>query len=321
MRALITGIGGQDGSYLAEHLLELGDEVFGILRRQSVAENQDYRIRHLQDRITTFYGDLLDPVSIYRILDEVRPDEVYNLASQSQVRISVDMPVFTAQVNAIGPMILLDAVKRIVPNARYYQASSSEMFGNSIDDDGFQRITTPMRPVSPYGCAKLMAFNMTKYYREGLGLRACNGVLFNHTSPRRGSNFVEAKIVKKAVEISKGLADKLVLGNIQGKRDWGHAHDYVRAMVEILRAVTMDDWVAATGKTYSVYDIVKYVFSALNIPMTCLDTANKFQRPIPIRALRGDSAPIREILGWAPIYTLWDVLDEMIGYWQQRIEV
>ena len=229
-KALITGVGGQDGSYLSEHLLNLGYEVHGMIRRHSVAQNQDSRINHITEGMKTYYGDLMDYPSIIRIMSEVQPDEIYNLGAMSHVRISFDVPAFTIQTNALGVLNMLEAYRTICPNARFYQASSSEMFGNSVDHDGVQRLTTPMNPVSPYGCAKVMGYNLVRHYRNAYKLHACNGILFNHESPRRGINFVTNKVVKTAVEIKKGLKDKLELGNMDSFRDWGHSKDYVRAM-------------------------------------------------------------------------------------------
>ena len=226
-KALITGISGQDGSYLSEYLLSLGYEVHGILRRNSVPEHQESRISRLD--VQTYYGDLMDQSSLEKVLREVRPDEIYNLAAQSHVRISFDIPQFTTQANALGVLNLLEAYKSICPEAKFYQASSSEMFGNSIDEDKYQRETTAMVPVSPYGSAKLFAYNITKVYRS-FGLKIYNGILFNHESPRRGSNFVTNKVVKAAVRIKLRLQDHLELGNIYSYRDWGHSKDYVRAM-------------------------------------------------------------------------------------------
>jgi len=222
-RALITGIGGQDGSYLTEHLLSKNYEVFGIIRRHSVAENQDTRIKYVSNKIHQLYGDLLDIPSLTRIFQESKPHEIYNLAAQSHVRISFDIPSFTIQTNALGVLNILEVYKSVVPKAKFYQASSSEMFGNSVDKDGFQRLTTPMNPVSPYGCAKLLGYNLVRHYRQAYKLWACNGILFNHESPRRGSNFVTNKVVKRAVEIKKGLKNKLELGNLDSYRDWGHS--------------------------------------------------------------------------------------------------
>ena len=201
-KALITGISGQDGSYLSEYLLSLGYEVHGILRRHSVAENQDARIQQLD--VITHYGDLTDELSLIRILQEVQPDEIYNLAAMSHVRISTDMPSFTIKTNSLGVLNMLELARLICPQAKFYQASSSEMFGNSIDEDGCQRLTTPMTPVSPYGCSKVLAFNLVRHYRAAYSKHYVNGILFNHESPRRGSNFVTNKVVKTAVQIKKG---------------------------------------------------------------------------------------------------------------------
>jgi len=266
MKALITGVNGQDGSYLAEHLLSLGYEVHGILKRNSVAENQTARLNHIFDKVTLDYADMTDMASLVRVLKEFMPDEVYNLAAQSHVRISFDQPIYTAQVVAIGTLNLLEAIRLTCPDAKIYQASSSEMFGNSLDDDGFQRETTPMHPASPYGCAKLFAYNLMRNYRHGYGMHTTNGILFNHESPRRGTNFVTNKVVKAAVKIRYGLQDKLMLGNLDATRDWGHAKDYVRAMHMIINHTEPDDFVCATGISHSVKDLVKYTFTAVDLP-------------------------------------------------------
>ena len=203
-KALITGITGQDGSYLAELLLSKGYEVHGVVRRHSVTENQDARIQHLgEKRIHSYYGDLLDYPSLCRIISQVKPDEIYNLGAMSHVRISFDIPSFTIQTNALGVLNMLEVYRTLCPQAKFYQASSSEMFGNSIDEDGSQKLTTPMNPVSPYGCAKLMGYNLVRHYRNAYNLHACNGILFNHESPRRGSNFVTNKIVKQQLRLKK----------------------------------------------------------------------------------------------------------------------
>jgi len=318
-KALITGISGQDGSYLAEYLLSLGYEVHGILRRHSVAENQDQRLRAIEDKIITHYGDMLDVPSLTRIISEVMPDEIYNLAAMSHVRISFDMPSFTIQTNALGVLNLLEVYRTVVPTAKFYQASSSEMFGNSVDEDGVQRLTTPMNPVSPYGCAKLLAFNLVKHYRNAYGLHACNGILFNHESPRRSSNFVTNKIVKTAVEIKKGIRDKLELGNLDSYRDWGHSKDYVRAMHKIINHETPDEWIVATGETWSVRDLAKYVFEKLDLNWEDYVVQNpKFMRPEELKYLKGDSDRSRKVLGWKPEYTFYTMLDEMIEEWVQK---
>ena len=254
-KALITGVGGQDGSYLTEHLLNMGYEVHGMIRRHSVAQNQDSRINHIAGEMKTYYGDLLDYPSIIRIMSEVQPDEIYNLGAMSHVRISFDVPSFTIQTNALGVLNMLEAYRTICPKAKFYQASSSEMFGNSVDSDGVQRLTTPMNPVSPYDCAKVMGYNLVRHYRNAYNLHACNGILFNHESPRRGTNFVTNKVVKTAVEIKKGLKDKLELGNMDSSRDWGHSKDYVKAMHLILNHDIADEFIVATGETHSVRDL------------------------------------------------------------------
>ena len=319
-KALITGIAGQDGSYLSELLLEKGYEVHGIIRRSSVAENQDSRIQHLQGQINTHYGDLTDYPSLVRIVSEVRPDEIYNLGAMSHVRISYDMPSFTIQTNALGVLNMLEVYRSFVPNAGFYQASSSEMFGNSVDHDGVQRLTTPMNPVSPYGCAKVMGYNLVRHYRHAYHLHACNGILFNHESPRRGSNFVTNKVVKTAVQIKKGLRDKLELGNLDSYRDWGHSKDYVRAMHLIINHHEPDEFIVATGETHSVRDLVETVFTKLGLNYRDYVTQNpKYMRPEELKYLKGDSSKAREILGWKPEYTFETLLDDMIDRWEKEL--
>jgi len=263
--ALITGIGGQDGSYLSEHLTTLGYEVHGIIRRHSVAENQDSRLKNVAGQIHTHYGDLLDYPSLARIVKDVNPDEIYNLGAMSHVRISFDMPSFTIQTNALGVLNMLEVYRTTCPKARFYQASSSEMFGNSVDEDGCQRLTTPMNPVSPYGCSKVLGYNLVRHYRHAYRLHACNGILFNHESPRRGTNFVTNKVVKTAVEIRKGIKDKLELGNLDSYRDWGHSKDYTRAMMRIINHDTPEDFIVATGETHSVRNLCEVVFTKLGM--------------------------------------------------------
>lgn len=313
MRALITGIGGQDGSYLTEHLLGLGYEVHGIIRRASVPEHQDSRLKHLKGAAPLHYGDLLDVFSLRRIFEEVQPDEVYNLASQSHVRISFDVPAFTIQTNAIGVLNMLETFRLVCPKGKIYQASSSEMFGGSIDADGFQRETTPMHPVSPYGCAKVLGFNLIRHYRVAYNLFAANGVLFNHESSRRGANFVTQKVVKGAVDIHLGLRDKLELGNMDAHRDWGHSKDYVRAMHLILQHDAPDDFVIATGKTHSVRDMCRHVFQHLKMNYRDYIVQNpRFMRPQELDRLCGDASKARRVLGWEPTYTFESMLEEMI---------
>ena len=315
-KAFITGIGGQDGSYLAEYLLELGYEVHGIIRRNSTPEHQQSRIDDIRGNIHVYYGDLLDQSSIEHLLDKIQPDEIYNIAAQSHVRISYDIPQFTAQTNALGVLNALEAYRRSCPNAKFYQASSSEMFGSSIDEDGFQRETTPMTPVSPYGCTKVFGYNIVRNYRNAYKLHASNGILFNHESPRRGSNFVTNKVVKAAVMISLGIQDKLELGNVDAYRDWGHSYDYVRAMHLIIQQDQPGDWVVATGETRSVRDMCEYVFSKLGLDYKQYVVQNeKFLRPEELPYLKGDSTKIRTELGWSPIYTFESMMDEMIEHW------
>jgi GDPmannose 4,6-dehydratase len=317
-RALITGITGQDGSYLTEHLLDLGYEVHGIVRRHSVAENQSSRLHHVNDAITRHYGDLTDEHSLTSVVRKVQPDEIYNLAAMSHVRISFDMPSFTIKTNGLGVLNMLECLRQEAPEAKFYQASSSEMFGNSVDADHYQRLTTPMTPVSPYGCSKVMGYNLTRHYRDAYRLHACNGILFNHESPRRGTNFVTNKVVKTAVDIKKGRVSQLELGNLDSCRDWGHSADYVRAMHMITNHDTARDWVVATGETHSVRDLCKYVFSALGMNYEDYVVQNeKFMRPEELTYLKGDSSDIRTVLGWQPKYTFKSMLDEMIEYWQQ----
>ncbi len=319
-RALITGISGQDGSYLAEYLLSLDYEVFGIMRRHSVVENQDERIKQIHDKITTFYGDLSDVFSIQRAMKESQPDEIYNLGAMSHVKISFDMPAYTIQTNACGVLNMLDLYRTIAPDAKFYQASSSEMFGNSVEADNTQNENTPMKPVSPYGCSKLLGYSLVRHYRHAYGLHACNGILFNHESPRRGSNFVTNKVAKTAVEIYKGKKNKLVLGNLDSYRDWGHSKDYVRGMHMMLNHKEADDFVIATGKTYSVRDLCKLVFEKLNMNYeNYVVQDDKFKRPEELNYLCGNSEKAQKILGWKPMYTFESMIEEMVDYWKEKI--
>jgi GDPmannose 4,6-dehydratase len=315
-KAFITGISGQDGSYLAELLLEKDYDVYGIVRRNSVPENQSSRIDHISELITLDYGDLLDVSSLERLIRIIAPDEIYNIAAQSHVRVSMDIPQFTIQANALGLLNILEAYKNNCASARFYQASSSEMFGRSVDEDGYQRETTPMHPTSPYGCTKVFGFNMVVHYRHAYNLFASNGILFNHESPRRGSNFVTNKVVKSAVEIKKGLRKSLPLGNLDSFRDWGHSKDYVKAMHMILNHTEPDDFVCATGVTNSVGDMCKYVFDKLG--MNYLDFVTQDERYLrseDLKYLRGDSTKLRKTFGWKPEYTFETLMDEMIEHW------
>ena len=321
-RALITGINGQDGSYLSEYLLSLGYEVHGIVRRHSVAENQNHRlVKHgSSDKVHTHYGDLLDYPSLVRIMTKVMPDEIYNLGAMSHVRVSFDMPSFTIQTNALGVLNMLEVYRTICPIAKFYQASSSEMFGNSVDEDGVQRLTTPMNPVSPYGCSKVMGYNLVRHYRHAYKLHACNGILFNHESPRRGTNFVTNKVVRGAVAIKKGLENKLELGNMDSYRDWGHSKDYVRAMHMIINHSSPEEFIVSTGETHSVRDLCRTVFSKLDLNYEDYIVQNpKFMRPEELKYLKGDCSKARDVLGWTPEYTFSSMIDEMIERWDNEL--
>ena len=314
--ALITGINGQDGSYLAEFLLERGYEVHGTLKRNSVAENQTTRLEHIFNKVTLHYADLTDLSSLIFVLQKVRPNEVYNLAAQSHVRISFDQPIYTANATGIGVLNMIEAVRLVDNSIKMYQASSSEMFGNSIDEDVFQRETTPLIPVSPYGCSKVFGYNIARNYRNSYGMFISNGILFNHESPRRGSNFVTNKVAKTAVEIKLGLRDKLALGNLNATRDWGHAKDYVEAMWMILQLDQPDDFVCATGISHSVQDLVEHVFNRLELDWEEYITVDeKYLRPEELEDLKGDSSKLREKTGWNPEYTFEQMMDEMVDYW------
>ena len=316
-KALITGINGQDGSYLAELLLDKGYEVWGILKRNSVAENQTARINdEIYPKLKLEYADLTDLASLIRVIQKVQPDELYNLAAQSHVRISFDQPLYTANATAIGALNVLEAVRMVSPNTKVYQASSSEMFGNSIDKDGYQRETTSMNPVSPYGCAKVFAYNISKNYRHSYNMFVSNGILFNHESPRRGTNFVTNKICKEAVKIKLGLSNELKLGNLDATRDWGHAKDYVRAMWEILQLDKSDDFVCATGISHSVRELCDYVFSSLDLDYKeYVAQDEKFLRPEELHDLKGDASKLVKTTNWTHDYTFESMLDEMIKYW------
>lgn len=317
-RALITGINGQDGSYLAEFLIEKGYDVFGTIKRNSVSENQTARLDKIYEEIkgNLIYADLLDVPSLLHALKISEPDEVYNLAAQSHVRVSFDQPVYTAQTTGIGTLNLLEAIRLHNPKIRMYQASSSEMFGNTIDPDGYQRESTQLNPVSPYGCAKVFSYNICRNYRNSYNMFISNGILFNHESPRRGVNFVTNKVVKTAVEIKMGLTKKLILGNLNASRDWGHAKDYVKAMWLMLQQDVPGDFVCSTGKSHTVRELVEYVFEKLELDWkNHVETDEKYLRPEELEDLKGDSSMLRNKTGWSPTYTFESMLDEMIEHW------
>jgi GDPmannose 4,6-dehydratase len=306
-RALITGITGQDGSYLAEFLLHKGYEVHGIVRRSSSFSTG--RIEHLyQDphyaaaRLRLHYGDLTDGSGLRQILTEVQPNEVYNLGAQSHVRVSFEQPVYTVQADAVGTLRLLEAIRDSNISTRYYQASSSEMFGKVVETPQTEK--TPFYPRSPYGCAKVFSFWQTVNYREAYGLFACNGILFNHESPRRGETFVTRKITRAATRIKERLQDKLFLGNLSAKRDWGFAGDYVEAMWMMLQQSQADDYVVATGETHSVQEFVEEVFGLLDLDWRkYIEIDPRYYRPTEVDLLLGDASKARRTLGWEPKVT------------------
>jgi len=333
-KALITGITGQDGSYLAEFLLDKGYEVHGIVRRASTFNRQ--RIDHLRngsatrDRFILHYGDLGDSESLTTVMSAVRPDEVYNLAAQSHVGISFKMPTYTGYVTAIGTVRLLEAVRQISPTARFYQASSSELFGKVAEVP--QNENTPFHPRSPYAVAKLFSFWATVNFREAYGLHASNGILFNHESPRRGENFVTRKISRAVAEISAGARDRLALGNLEARRDWGFAGDFVQAMWLMLQVDTPDDFVVGTGDTHSVREFCATAFAEVGMELEWegegidevgRDTSTgvvrvvvdaRYFRPAEVDALQADPTKVRELLGWEPKVGFGELVKMMVEY-------
>jgi GDPmannose 4,6-dehydratase len=305
--ALITGITGQDGSYLAEFLLGRNYDVHGIVRRSS-SFNTD-RIEHLyrdphdpNARLFLHYGDLVDGTGLREVLTRVKPDEVYNLGAQSHVRVSFDQPVYTVQTDALGTMQLLEAIRDTGKPVRFYQASSSEMFGKVVETP--QKETTPFYPRSPYACAKVYSYWQTVNYRESYGMYACNGILFNHESPRRGETFVTRKITRAATRIKEGLQEKLFLGNLDAKRDWGFAGDYVEAMWLMLQQETPDDYVIATGETHSVREFLDEVFGILDLDwQKYVEVDPRYFRPAEVDLLLGDATKARTSLKWEPKVT------------------
>lgn len=320
-KALITGITGQDGSYLTDLLLEKGYEVHGIIRRSSSFNTSRiehvYQDPHIQDRkLFLHYGDLSDGSSINRILNKVKPDEIYNLGAQSHVRVSFDMPEYTGDVDALGTLRLLDAIRDSSLNVKFYQAGSSEMFGKVLETP--QKETTPFYPRSPYACAKVYAHNIVVNYRESYGLFACNGILFNHESPRRGGTFVTKKITNAFTKIKLGQEEKIYLGNLDAKRDWGYAKEYVEAMWLMLQHDVADDYVIATGETHSVREFVEYTGQLLgykiqwqgtglqekgidiNTGKILIEIDPYYYRPAEVDLLLGDPAKSKKVFGWEP---------------------
>jgi len=330
--ALITGITGQDGSYLAELLLEKGYEVHGIVRRVSLINT--HRIDHIYDAITLHYGDLTDATNLVRLIKQVQPDEIYNLGAQSHVKVSFEMPEYTADVDGMGTLRVLEAVRILgmENQVRIYQASTSELYG--LVQEIPQRETTPFYPRSPYGCAKLYGYWITKNYREAYKMYACTGILFNHESPRRGETFVTRKIVRGLSRISVGLQDVLELGNLNAKRDWGHAKDYVEAMWLMLQQDDPDDYVIATGEEHSVRDFINEAapYFGLNIVWegdgimergmdrisgrTIVKVNAKYFRPAEVETLLGDATKAKEKLGWEPKISFKQLVEDMCIYGQ-----
>jgi GDPmannose 4,6-dehydratase len=308
-KAFITGITGQDGSYLAELLIEKGYEVHGLVRRSSSFNT--WRIDEVRDRLTLHYGDLVDQNSLVRTLGSVGPDEIYNLAAQSHVKVSFEMPEYTTDVTALGVLRLLDAVRELELPARVYQAGSSEMFGLVQETPQTER--TPFHPRSPYGVSKVFGHWMAINYREGYGLHVSNGILFNHESPRRGENFVTRKITMGVAAIKKGQARELRLGNLDAKRDWGYARDYVEAMWLMLQRDTPDDYVVATGETHSVREFLEEAFSHAGLDWhdhVVVDP--KYFRPAEVDVLLGDPTKARTALGWKPRVTFKELVRLMV---------
>ena len=321
--ALITGVTGQDGSYLADLLLEKGYKVVGIKRRNSLISTD--RIDHIledEEKVLNFhliYGNMNDSGSLHRILIEHMPDEIYNLAAQSHVRVSFDTPEETAEFVAMGTLRLLEATRNICPKAKFYQASSSEMFGDNPENP--QSETTRFMPASPYACAKVYAHNICRNYRQSYNMHISCGILFNHESPRRGETFVTRKITMAAARIKLGIQDKLYLGNLDAKRDWGHAKDYVEAMWLMLQQTTPDDYVIATGKTHSVSDFLNFVFNHAKIDLQKhVEIDERLFRPHEVPLLLGDAAKAKKVLSWHPKYNMEKLAIEMYEEDLKRIK-
>jgi GDPmannose 4,6-dehydratase len=315
MKAFITGITGQDGSYLAELLLSKGYEVHGLIRRASTfnTERIDHLYKDFHDpkaRVYLHYGDLSVSGQLTDLLSAIKPDEIYHLGAQSHVRVSFDMPEYTGDVTGLGTLRLLEAIHKTGIKAKFYQASSSEMFGAAPPP---QNELTPFQPRSPYAAAKVYAYHIAKNYREAYGIFACNGILFNHESPRRGETFVTRKITRAATRIKLGLQDKLYLGNLEAKRDWGYAGDFVEAMWLMLQQEQPDDYVVATGETHSVREFVQKVFGKLELDYEKLVVIDpKYFRPTEVDVLLGDASKARTMLGWKPNVSFEQLIDMMV---------
>ncbi|MEZ7890406.1 MAG: GDP-mannose 4,6-dehydratase [Candidatus Wallbacteria bacterium] len=323
-KALITGITGQDGSYLAEFLLKKGYEVYGIIRRSSSFNtgriDHIYKDPHLPEaNMKLIYGDLNDASSLNKILRDIKPDEIYNLGAQSHVRVSFDIPEYTAEVTGLGAVRILEAIRETGLKTRFYQASSSELFGKVQEVP--QKETTPFYPRSPYACAKLYAYWITVNYREGYNLFACNGILFNHESPRRGETFVTRKITKALANIKYGLQKKLYLGNLDAKRDWGFAGDYVEAMWLMLQQDKPDDYVIATGETYSVKQFLEESFGYAGLDWKeYVEIDSKYFRPTEVDLLIGDPSKAKKVLGWKPKVTFKELVKMMVDSDMQAVK-
>ncbi|ERJ95884.1 GDP-mannose 4,6-dehydratase [Selenomonas sp. oral taxon 892 str. F0426] len=328
-KAFITGLTGQDGSYLAEFLLEKGYEVHGIVRRASVFNTA--RIEHLMKDIHTYHGDMIDSSNLNRLMEKIQPDEIYNLAAQSHVQVSFDVPEFTADVDGLGTLRLLDTIREMRSNTRFYQASTSELFGG-LPETAPQSEKTPFYPKSPYGAAKLYAYWITVNFREAYNLYACNGILFNHESPRRGETFVTKKITRAVARIAQGRQDKISLGNLDAKRDWGYAKDYVEAMWLMLQQEKPDDFVIATGETHTVREFTELAFHHIGVELAwdgegveekaydrktnrlLVEVNPKYFRPAEVEFLWGDPTKAKEKLGWTNKTSFERLVEIMMDY-------
>ena len=323
-KALITGITGQDGSYLAELLLEKDYEVHGIIRRSSTFNTgrleEIYQDPHVDNaRLKLHYGDLSDASGLARLISQIEPNEVYNLAAQSHVRVSFDSPEYTTDITATGAVRILEAIREVGLQPRFYQASSSEMFGKVQETP--QKETTPFYPRSPYGCAKVYAFYITQNYREGYDMHASNGILFNHESPRRGETFVTRKITRAVARIRANLQDKLYLGNLDAQRDWGYAKEYVEAMWRMLQQDKPDDYVIATGETHSVREFLDATFRHVNLDWEKhVEIDPRYFRPTEVDLLIGDASKAREQLGWEPRIKFEELAQLMVDADIRRLE-